>query len=487
MIVIENYQENIMQTDKYEVKCPNCGKIRYVTYHAENILCRSCSKKLKYQKEQFSIEKTCEFCGKKFIAHSNRTRYCKGPHYRTCPICGKEYLEDNVENLKRPPVACSYECRAKKTRKTSLQKYGCLAPGNNEKARKKSEQTMMKKYGVKYALQNPDLKAKAVETIKKKYGIDNVGKSKRVIKKRIETNLKKYGVKGAFLLPEYRPKTISKINKEIGHKLEEWYKVEYEHRLDGKFFDLYLPEINQLIEINPTYTHNSFGNHFMPDGLDESYHLNKLNIAEKYGYKLLNIWDWDNVDKIIENLKPKTTIGARKCEIYRINSDSGNEFLNKYHMQSSCRGQIIYLGLVYDDELIELMTFGKPRYNKNFDCELLRLCSKPGLQIVGGASKLFKWALSHHELGNIISYCDKSKFSGDVYYKLGMRLRNETQPHEFWSKEHRVISANLLRQRGYDQLFGTNYGKGSSNDLLMLQHGWLPVYDCGQYVFEYIQ
>ena len=40
-------------------------------------------------------------------------------------------------------VACSYECRVKKTQKTSLEKYGCLAPGNNPEAREKSKKTMV--------------------------------------------------------------------------------------------------------------------------------------------------------------------------------------------------------------------------------------------------------------------------------------------------------------------------------------------------------
>jgi hypothetical protein len=61
-----------------------------------------------------------------------------------------------------------------------------------------------------------------------------------------------------------------------------------------------------------------------------------------------------------------------------------------------------------------------------------------------------------------------------------------TPPQEIWSKGSQKITANLLRAHGYDQLFGTNYGKGTSNEELMLQNGWLPVYDCGQrvYVFE---
>ena len=63
--------------------------------------------------------------------------------------------------------------------------------------------------------------------------------------------------------------------------------------------------------------------------------------------------------------------------------------------------------------------------------------------------------------------------------------RTPTPPQEVWSKGKEYITANLLRARGYDQLFGTQYGKGSSNEELMLKSGWLPVYDCGQYVYVF--
>ena len=66
-----------------------------------------------------------------------------------------------------------------------------------------------------------------------------------------------------------------------------------------------------------------------------------------------------------------------------------------------------------------------------------------------------------------------------------MKFLTWTEPQEIWSKGTQKITANLLRARGYDQLFGTNYGKGTSNDQLMLEHGWLPVYDCGQKVYVY--
>ena len=66
-----------------------------------------------------------------------------------------------------------------------------------------------------------------------------------------------------------------------------------------------------------------------------------------------------------------------------------------------------------------------------------------------------------------------------------MTLVRTTPPLEVWSKRKNKITANLLRQRGYDQLFGTNFGKGVSNDELMIEYGWLPVYDCGQRVYEF--
>lgn len=44
-------------------------------------------------------------------------------------------------------------------------------------------------------------------------------------------------------------------------------------------------------------------------------------------------------------------------------------------------------------------------------------------------------------------------------------------------------AVNLILPYVFDQLFKTNYGKGTDNEQLMIKHNWLPVYDCGQKVF----
>ena len=140
------------------------------------------------------------------------------------------------------------------------------------------------------------------------------------------------------------------------------------------------------------------------------------------------------------------------------------------------------LGLFYNNKLVEVMTFGKPRYNSKYEWELLRLCSVFDYNIIGGASKLFSYFIEKYNPKNIISYCDNSKFNGNVYKILGFKLLSYGNPSKHWynmkTKQH--ITDNLLRQRGYDQLFNTNYGKGSSNKELMIQNGFVEIYDCGQ-------
>lgn len=116
---------------------------------------------------------------------------------------------------------------------------------------------------------------------------------------------------------------------------------------------------------------------------------------------------------------------------------------------------------------------------------LLRLSSRQQSLVVGVAEKLFKYFKQTYSPKSVISYCEASKFTGMVYTRLGMTFVSHTEPAKVWSQGDNKITDNLLRQRGYDQLFNTSYGKGTSNEELMVENGWLPVYDCGQLLFAY--
>ena len=258
--------------------------------------------------------------------------------------------------------------------------------------------------------------------------------------------------------------------------------------LEGKELDFYIPQHGFGIEFNGNYFHSS---RFK----DRSYHIDKSKAALSKGVHILHIWEYEWQDPIIQDkikniLRTRCkfnveTLYARKCEIKEVDKKTADRFLNEYHLQNTCKGQSIRLGLYYEDELIQIITFGKPRYNKNYEYELLRLCTKASYQVTGGSEKLFSYFKKTYTPKSVISYCDNSKFTGDVYYKLGFTLKSYGRPSRHWYniKTGQHITDNLLRQRGFDQLFGTNYGKGTSNEQLMLEHDFVEIYDCGQSTF----
>jgi hypothetical protein len=281
---------------------------------------------------------------------------------------------------------------------------------------------------------------------------------------------------------------ISKVNKKFQGLLEkEGINGELEYIVEDYGYDLKVG--NTLIEIDPYFTHNSTvgpcfgGRERKPKPFD--YHLTKTLFAEEHGFHCIHVFDWDDKDKIVALLKERGVIYARKCRVQEIQKKEVDEFLNKYHLQGSTKQVQYAYGLFYEDKLVQVMTFGKPRYNKNYEYELLRLCTISGLKVIGGADKLLSYFEERVNPKSIISYCDLSKFSGGVYEKLGFTLTNQTPPTKHWynEKTKRHITDNLLRQRGFDQLHKTNFGKGTDNAQLMIENGYVEIYDCGQLVF----
>ena len=441
---------------------------------------------------------------------------------------GNQEVHDKIRNTMNERYGVNYSMQSdelkEKSRQTCLERYGVEHSLESQEVRLKIADTMIQKYGAAYPMQVPEIAQKVSEDRKQHteeilnkakqtwmstLGVDNPSKSPQVIDKMTQTFISRYGVKRAIQLPEFRQKMIdtmiarygveyytqskeldhiriSIINKKFSHQLDELgIRHELEFYLARKSYDIRLLDERTLIEIDPTYTHNAVGNHWDSEGIAEDYHLSKTKLANEAGYRCIHIFDWDDQEKILNMFIPKKAIYARKCTIFILKQKVANDFLDSYHLQGKCRGQVLCLGLVYEGELYQVMTFGRSRYDKKFEVELLRLCTRPGYTVVGGASKLFQFAVKTYEIESVISYCDLSKFSGNVYEQIGMHLLRVTPPQEVWSRGEDKITANLLRQRGYDQLFGTNHGKGTSNELLMLQNGWLPVYDCGQAVFEY--
>ena len=555
----------------------------------------------------------CPLCGKEFDAYG-RQKYCKGPHYRTCIECGKQF-EVTPKHLSQE--FCSKKCRGmhdkrtgkskqnsekaketwkekygvenvaqldsvkekkkqtslkhygvehpwldeevqrkrqetikrnhgsiyatqdpkvmKKIEKTNLERYGTKAPAQSDEVKRKINNHFndaygvnsamqvpefkkryidesMRKYGVKYAFLSDEAKEKArktnekkygskyfvgtsqharktTETVMKRYGVEFTGQLKSLHEKAEKTMMERYGTRYACLVNPGNQTKVSSVNRAFSQFLtENGVENELEFALPEKSYDVRVG--NVLVEINPTYTHNSMYSHFNPEGLPKDYHVKRTKYANEHGYQCVHVWDWDDWNKVLNLLTPKETLYARSCDAVEVDVETASKFLNEYHLQGSCRGQIFCTGLTYNGNLIAVMSFGNPRYNKNYEWELLRLCFDSKYKVIGGSEKMFSYFVQTNNPRSIISYCDASKFSGDVYIRLGMSLKSTSSPRKHWyslddKNKPKHITDNFLRQRGYDQIFNEQNGKGTNNELLVAKRGYLPVYDCGQMTFEW--
>lgn len=479
------HNKSVCNKDHYH-KCHVCGKIILSNdLQRQNSTCsRKCGqilgnkKRIQTNLERYGVENSSQRQEiRKVISEKLSKLHPKQEiQYKKCEVCGNEF------ELHWPYTqhTCSPKCRGEyrkmtgisrsvyqKACETNLQQYGFENPGERPEIHKKMEDTMEERYGVRYARYLPDVEEKVRKTCLERYGVP-------------------YYIQTEDANKDNR-KRISFINERFSEFLSDnGIDNSLEKYLGGKFYDIVIEDRKIVIEIDPTYTHNSVGNHWNSHGIDSNYHRDKSILASEHGYRCIHVFDWDNWNDVLNILKvPSKMVGARKCEVRQVDRSDAVKFTNEYHIQHSCNGQVLNYGLYLNDELIQIMTFGKPRYNNKYDYELLRLCSSTNVNVIGGASKLFHAFMLDNTKSSVISYCDLSKFTGTVYEKIGMSLKTKTQPNKVWSKDAKKITQNLLNQRGYDQLFNVHYGKGTSNEQLMLENGWLPVYDCGQAVYEY--
>ena len=400
-----------------------------------------------------------------------------------CKVCG---LPVKFTSNDKYSTYCSSKCanndpdKIDKTKQNNLKKYGVESVSQLPEIREKVSNTNLRRYGCIGPSSKEEIKQRIKEHNREKYGVDWPSQLEEVKKKRKNTNRSKYGVDYSIQLPSAKlTSNNSTPNKRFAKLLDE-YNIPYEREYHIEQYSYDFKVGNILIEINPTITHNIQFNPWS-EPKTKAYHSDKSKMAKQYGFRCIHIWDWDDPIKIINLLIPTEKVGARKCKCKEIQKNVALDFLQQYHLQGGVKGISVSIGLYNKDELIGVMCFGKPRYAMNFEYELLRLCFKSGVSVIGGSEKMFNYFIEKYHPESVISYCDTSKFNGIVYDEIGFKKESTTiSGHWYNPKTKRHITDNMLRSRGFDQLFNEHYGKGTSNEELIIQAGFFEVFDCGQ-------
>lgn len=396
-----------------------------------------------------------------------------------------------------------------KSRNTLLKNWGVDNPNKNETINKKRAESF--KENIESYLEN--YKKKSLE----KYGVEHPWMNKEIHKKTIEKFYKNYEVriKEKLLKSTYNDKFIEfnfndkKRVKLKCSKCDEEYLIEdynFYYRINNDYeictkcnpvgvnfnisnmeskllnfikdnyngeiltnnrslispyeVDIYLPDLNLGFEFNGLYWHSELNK-------DKYYHYKKTKLCEEKGIQLIHIWEDDWIYKndiiksmILNKLNKSNKIWARKTEIKEVDNKLVRRFLNENHIQGFV-GSKIKLGLFYENELVSLMTFGSLRKSmgqnsSDNNYELIRFCNKKYTNVVGGASKMFKYFKEKYNPIKILSYSDNSYSIGNVYNTLGFEEEiKETKLNYYWvidnKREHRYNfrKSNLIK-KGYD-------------------------------------
>lgn len=282
------------------------------------------------------------------------------------------------------------------------------------------------------------------------------------------------------------PKCSASKTHKILEKFLEEQKIFYIRNdrkiLNGKEIDIFIPDKKIGIECNGNYWHSE-------EMLKEyDYHLKKTESCKAQDIQLLHFFEDELIYKMnivqsiisqklkISNIK----IYARKCYIKEVSVDIKNKFLNDNHIQGEDQSKI-KLGLFYNDELVSLMTFGVPRYNKSVEWELIRFCSKQNYNIVGGASKLLNHFTKIYYPKSIISYADKRISVGNLYEMLGFHYSHDSEPRYYYfpkknplDRKHRSNFTKEKIKRKYP-----NVDLSKTEKEIMTELGYGRIWDCG--------
>lgn len=243
----------------------------------------------------------------------------------------------------------------------------------------------------------------------------------------------------------------------------------------GTELDVLIPDKKLAIEVNGLYYHTD---KFKPRKL----HLEKTELCSENGLRLFHIFEdqWIYQREIMESMilyalgMVKRRISARKCVVAPVSHADRRKFFECNHLQGDTGAKMAY-GLYQSGELVSCMSFRKPRFNTQYDLELIRFANKIGTTVIGGFSRL----VSKVPGKSIITYADRTYSSADVYLKCGFK-QLVVNPPSYWytDNKHRYSRTMFTKKQLTSKLNGWNLD-GLSEREITGKLGLKRIWNCG--------
>ena len=264
--------------------------------------------------------------------------------------------------------------------------------------------------------------------------------------------------------------------------------------LDGQDIDVFVPVLNVGIEFNgfPWHLDN-----FTDGKRGRHYHLDKTKKSIERGIHLIHVFPHDLhnnksvVFSIIKNALGVTEnkVFARKCFMSSIDKSVAKEFLSINHLKGNTNFDIA-IGLYHNDVLVHIVTFGKSRYDGDYDYEVIRSSSKINTSVVGGFSKCFQFFVKNfcNSGERIMTYADRSISEGASYIKAGFSFVRATPAGYCYVERksggflvHSRFKFQKHKLKGFDC-----YTEDKTEWEIMVELGYDRFWGCGNNMYEYV-
>jgi hypothetical protein len=176
---------------------------------------------------------------------------------------------------------------------------------------------------------------------------------------------------------------------------------------------------------------------------------------------------------------------GRKCKVEVIPKDIAEQFLNDYHIQGYARSTV-YLGALYEDKLIAVMTFKQEQKNSS-KWELTRFASDYHYICQGIGGKMFNWFVKNYNPLEVKSFADRRwtlDKGNNLYVKLGFELIEELKPdYEYILNANpikRIHKFNFRKQKLHKKF---NLPLTMTENEMTKELGYSKIWNCGLFKF----
>lgn len=259
---------------------------------------------------------------------------------------------------------------------------------------------------------------------------------------------------------------------------------------NGKEIDIVIPLLGIGIEYNGLRWHSEYM------GKDKNYHLNKTEVCNSKGIKLIQIFEDEylgNKDLVLKKIthllsmdRNVNKIMGRKCVVNEISYEKAKQFLDRNHIQGYGKSTVA-LGAFYGQFLVAVMTFIKT--DKKDEWILNRFASDNNVICQGIGGKLFKYFVRNYQPVAVKSFADRRWTltpDNNLYTKLGFKLTEVLAPeYRYVDKANptkRIHKFNLRKKEIHRKY---NLDMNLTESQMVEKLGLTKIWDCGLYRYEW--